>query len=246
MLRHDIDYSLDAALKMAEFEAERGISANYFLFFEENWPFYSHEETREACSELKKLGHRLHQHVDERKVDLQTFYSGPGVVSFHCPTEAVLWRHLPRCNHVYSPYWYGRYFADSGGYFKHGDPEDWANTNRLWQLNLHPEWWFEPEWYVKISRDDHLKYFYCPKTYCWQMFPRGFAETSDEVTKIMFELEGEEIFDVGLQYYGEFFASLEYGYELLHRGMVKLDGKPGKISVVQRYENAVQLKWRYD
>ncbi|MBX5474886.1 MAG: GNAT family N-acetyltransferase, partial [Thermoleophilia bacterium] len=30
-LRHDVDMSLDAALAMAELEAERGVAATYFL-----------------------------------------------------------------------------------------------------------------------------------------------------------------------------------------------------------------------
>lgn len=79
-------------------------------------------------------------------------------------------------------------------------------------------------------------------------FPRGFAETGDGKTfkPIMFDIPYGDYFDAGIKYYGEFFANLEYAWELLHGGMVKVDGQPGKVSVVARFENAIQLKWRPD
>lgn len=62
----------------------------------------------------------------------------------------------------------------------------------------------------------------------------------------MLDLEYGEIFDCGMKYYGEFMVSLEYAWDLMHGGMTSVDGRPGRLSVAQRYENAVQLKWNYD
>jgi hypothetical protein len=100
-------------------------------------------------------------------------------------------------------------------------------------------------------------------------FPAGFAETAgftyldlkDELAQrrdpayvaaarprfqqLLLDLDYGEIFDAGLHHYGEFFASLEYGWDLIHR-RVALDGRPGSVVVVARYANAVQLKWRPD
>lgn len=97
-------------------------------------------------------------------------------------------------------------------------------------------------------------------------FPRGLAETGgfgirelkDELrsrhdpayvpeerppfTPLLFDLGYGEVFDAGLRDYGEFFVNLEYGWELLHRGALLL-GRWGRVSVIGRFANAVQLKW---
>lgn len=57
------------------------------------------------------------------------------------------------------------------------------------------------------------------------------------------DLKYGEIFDAGIQYYGEFFANLEFAWDLLHMGTVTLDGQPGTVRVVARYTNVIQLKW---
>jgi hypothetical protein len=58
-----------------------------------------------------------------------------------------------------------------------------------------------------------------------------------------FDLAPGELFDLGLNHYGEFVCSVETAEEFLHGGMVKVDGKPGTLAVIERFENAVQLRW---
>lgn len=78
-------------------------------------------------------------------------------------------------------------------------------------------------------------------------FPRGFAETGrGPLPVFQLPLAYGEIFDAGIKYYGEFFANLEYAWDLMHGGMTKVDGRRGHLSVAQRYTNAVQLKWVFD
>ena len=76
-------------------------------------------------------------------------------------------------------------------------------------------------------------------------FPRGFAEVDERppFPRVIPTFRDEIIYDVGLRFYGEFFASLETGWRLLQDGMT-LDGVEGTVSVVCRFENAVQMKWR--
>ena len=75
-------------------------------------------------------------------------------------------------------------------------------------------------------------------------FPRGSSETNTGgFTRVLFDLPDGQILDAGLRDYGEFFANLDHGWELLHRREVVVNGKPGRISVVHRYLNMVQLKW---
>jgi hypothetical protein len=73
-------------------------------------------------------------------------------------------------------------------------------------------------------------------------FPPGFADPGIGAA-LLFDLEYGQIFDAGIQWYGEFFASLDYGWELLNRPLVLLDGVPGRVRVVARFANAVQLRW---
>lgn len=166
--RHDVDFSVDAALKMSLFEAERGISATYYLIYDENWPFYSYREAIEAEYLLFSSGHRVGWHIDERR--FQDFdVTARGLVSFHCPTERVLWRDFPGMVSAYSRIWKDRYCADSGGRFRFGAPEstlfaDIVNDRpNQRQINLHPEWWFQPDWLDNVTDEEHERYWYSPK-----------------------------------------------------------------------------------
>lgn len=51
------------------------------------------------------------------------------------------------------------------------------------------------------------------------------------------------LYDVGMEYYGEFICSLKTGYKFLKEGMT-LNGKKGTVSVVSRETNGVQLRFR--
>jgi hypothetical protein len=156
--RHDVDVSLFAALEMAEFEAERGISAIYYLFFDGNCPFYSAYSALETGNRLRKLGHDVGIHVDERLSDLSDVQPGMQV-SFHCPTEEVLWKDFNFIQSAYASHWEHRYVSDSGGKFSYGDPEDVIYTGG-WQVNLHPEWWFSPNWLFTVNFKDYENFFH--------------------------------------------------------------------------------------
>jgi hypothetical protein len=64
ILRHDVDFSPEAALQMARFEAERGIRATYFLLLSS--PHYNllSEESRIVPRRLVELGHEVGLHYD--------------------------------------------------------------------------------------------------------------------------------------------------------------------------------------
>ena len=64
ILRHDVDFSPEAALEMAKIERENGFKATYFLLFSS--PYYN-LFSEEYCSfpkELIKLGHEVGLHYD--------------------------------------------------------------------------------------------------------------------------------------------------------------------------------------
>jgi hypothetical protein len=51
-----------------------------------------------------------------------------------------------------------------------------------------------------------------------------------------------ELLDMG---YGEFACTPRMAEELLDGGMTRVNGKPGRLTVVERFENAVLLRWTF-
>jgi hypothetical protein len=144
--RHDVDVSPAAACRMAELEADMGIEATYYVMATS--PFYSLMEAHTLVLALQALGHRVGLHADLRETPLVLLLDGSwrGVpVSFHCPSPYLLWGDFEQFESAYAARWEGRYAADSRGAFAQGDPEDRFDGEPL-QVNLHPEWWFEPDW----------------------------------------------------------------------------------------------------
>jgi hypothetical protein len=157
--RHDIDQSLTASLEMATFEHGRGVRATFYVMARSPYynPFSYHAYG--VIQEIQALGHDLGVHCDlndardahvtssdaarfasvERAM-LAGLYPVTNRVSFHCPPDTVLWRDIPGFESAYAPHWQGHYFADSGGSFRFGDPED--SVVRPLQINAHPEHWF--------------------------------------------------------------------------------------------------------
>lgn len=65
ILRHDIDYSMDKAVKLALFEHQLGIKSTYFVLVSS--PFYNifQEETKRNVKLISSLGHSIGLHFDE-------------------------------------------------------------------------------------------------------------------------------------------------------------------------------------
>ena len=65
ILRHDVDCSLKAALKMAKIESDLGVKSTYFILF--NSEFYNifNMETTRFIHGILKLGHKLGLHYSE-------------------------------------------------------------------------------------------------------------------------------------------------------------------------------------
>ena len=63
ILRHDVDLSLDAALRMAELEHDAGASATYFLMTESVFYNLDSSEGVAAIARLRELGHRVALHA---------------------------------------------------------------------------------------------------------------------------------------------------------------------------------------
>lgn len=69
LLRHDIDFSLLHALKMATIEADMGIRSTYFILFSS--PFYNIFDVAiiKSINMIKELGHEIGLHYDTNAIE---------------------------------------------------------------------------------------------------------------------------------------------------------------------------------
>ncbi|HZG36540.1 MAG TPA: hypothetical protein VEY87_11915 [Gaiellaceae bacterium] len=143
LLRHDVDLSLDAALRLAELEAEAGAQATYFLMTESVFYNLASHEGVQALARLRELGHRVGLHavwpnavVDER-FDPVVAWHNPDPEYMHEPVGSVV-------NVMQEP-WFSpdTYRSDSNQHWRSGCPHEDLRAGRFpWlQLLTHPEIW---------------------------------------------------------------------------------------------------------
>jgi hypothetical protein len=165
--RHDVDFDPRSALRMAEIEADMGISATFYVMPRGPYNPFS-LENRRIVRRIVELGHRLGTHVDLALARDETageasvfakvwedvhllgrdFPLGlPRRVSFHRPPDDVLWRDFGGFESAYASRWEANYVSDSRG--KLGELaettiEHHVRVGAPLQVNLHPEWWLWP------------------------------------------------------------------------------------------------------
>ncbi len=169
LLRHDVDFSIHRAYRLAQIESENSIYSTFFLWMHS--PYYNilEEEICELINQIKSLGHQIGLHFDSgfyrrRGLDRNTileymafekdilerlFEQSVTAFSFHDPTDEVLKHYTDDmyCGMVntYSQYLktHYDYCSDSNGYWRYRRLEDVlveAKSENL-QVLLHPEWW---------------------------------------------------------------------------------------------------------
>jgi len=162
ILRHDVDLSLEAALRIGELEAQMGVRSTYFVLVRSVFynPFSA--EAGATMRRLQSLGHSIGLHFDPAACDtsdiegsiaaeakiLKLACGGEvAAVSFHRPVSELL--HGPE---KLAGLWnaYGTrfmqdigYCSDSRGEWRYGDPLSNAavREGRALQLLTHPIWW---------------------------------------------------------------------------------------------------------
>jgi len=143
LLRHDVDLSLDAALRLAELEAEAGAQATYFLMTESVFYNLASHEGVQALARLRELGHRVGLHavwpnavVDERF---------DPVVAWHNPDPEYMREPVGSVVNVMQEPWFSpdTYRSDSNQHWRSGCPHEDLRAGRFpWlQLLTHPEIW---------------------------------------------------------------------------------------------------------
>ena len=143
ILRHDVDLSLDAAVAVAEVEAEEGAWSTWFLMTRSVFYNLSSTEGERAIARLHELGHRVAHHAVYPDADLDERFDR--VVSWHNPDPEFMQTEIPRAVNAMSDTFFDpeRYRSDSNQHWRRGCPhEPLAGGKFEWlHLLIHPEIW---------------------------------------------------------------------------------------------------------
>ena len=142
-LRHDVDLSLDAAVRMAELEAEVGAPATYFLMNQSVFYNLASAEGTATIARLRELGHRVGHHavfpeaILEERLDMVLAWHNPDPEYMTAPVDGAV-------NVMAAPYFAPEtYRSDSNQHWRHGCPHHELHAGAFpWlQLLTHPEIW---------------------------------------------------------------------------------------------------------
>ena len=172
LLRHDIDLSLEKALKMAEIESKLNLITTYFLRV--NSTFYNIFETRnnEIIKRILSLGHEIGLHFDPLLYKNLNLKINEGIkndikiLEFYFNTKIkVISQHRPfllgtKTNKfiekisVYSPFFLKKYkyISDSCQNWREFNLEEAIEKFNKIHVLIHPEWWGN----TNVTWKDHL------------------------------------------------------------------------------------------
>jgi len=160
-LRHDIDVSLENALKIAEIERKYKVYSTFFI--RTHTSFYNpiSLDSLEIIKEIVNLGHKIGLHYDgfvKKNLEeiikkefnyLRKYLPINKVVSFHHPNQKIFGLELKGFMNTYNSYFFKRceYISDSNRELKKGCIKKFVeqtNCQRI-QILTHPLWWNKKE-----------------------------------------------------------------------------------------------------
>jgi hypothetical protein len=146
LLRHDVDLSLEAALALAELEAELEATATYFLMTRSEFYNLAAPSGEAATERLRRLGHRVGLHAVYPEAEHDGRFDP--VLAWHNPDPDYLTAPVEGFVNAMQPGFFDpeHYRSDSNRRWRHGCPHaalargefDWL------QLLVHPEIWVYP------------------------------------------------------------------------------------------------------
>ena len=146
LLRHDVDLSLDAALRLAELESRAEAPATYFLMTRSVFYNLASPDGERALARLRELGHRVGLHAVWPDAELDDRFDG--VVAWHNPDPEYMCAPLDGAvNVMQAPFFDPEHYrSDSNQRWRHGCPHEELAAGRFeWlQLLTHPEIWAYP------------------------------------------------------------------------------------------------------
>jgi hypothetical protein len=160
ILRHDIDFDVELALRVARIENELGIKSTYFFLLRSDFYNPFAKSVFENIIEIKNLGHKISIHFDPTLYDdfqvgfldeldffESTFKVKIEIVSLHRPNLFFQKynQEIGGIEHTYQDKYFKvvKYFADSTGKWRFGNPiqsNEFKNKDSI-HLVIHPIWW---------------------------------------------------------------------------------------------------------
>ena len=146
LVRHDVDLSLDAALAMAELEADEDATTTYLLMTRSVFYNLASREGVAALDRLRALGHRVGLHAVYPHADLDERFDR--VVAWHNPEPAYMTAPIDGAVNVMEETYFdpATYRSDSNHRWRSGCPHEELRAGAFpWlQLLVHPEIWVYP------------------------------------------------------------------------------------------------------
>jgi hypothetical protein len=146
LLRHDVDLSLDAALRMAELESDLRWPATYFLMTESVFYNLASPEGSRAILRLHELGHTTGLHAVWPNFEHD--YHFDDVIAWHNPDPQYMSEPVSGLANVMEPRFFSpeTYRSDSNQHWRSGCPHEALAAGEFpWlQLLTHPEIWAYP------------------------------------------------------------------------------------------------------
>jgi hypothetical protein len=182
IMRHDVDFSPQRALKMAEIEYRAGVKSTYFWLLHSEFYNLLDKDTVAIVHKIQGMGHRFGIHFDthfyqiksEKEIEaalqkeltiIRTVFDvNPAVFSFHNTNEFIMSCQKPAYAgliNTYSHYFQNdvTYCSDSNGYWRFERMLDVAQNENYTKLHLltHPENWTDEAMspYQRILRAIH-------------------------------------------------------------------------------------------
>ena len=144
LLRHDVDLSLEAAITLAELEAEQGATATYFLMTQSIFYNLASPIGERTVERIRELGHRIGLHAVWPRIELDDRFDP--VVAWHNPDPPFMREPVDGAVNVMAEPFGANYRSDSNQHWRSGCPHDELRARRFeWlQLLTHPEIWVYP------------------------------------------------------------------------------------------------------
>ena len=141
LLRHDVDLSLDAAVKMAELEAQAGAAATYFLMTRSEFYNLDSPSGHAATERLRALGHRVGLHAVWPHIDGDARFDP--VLAWHNPEPGYMREPVDGFTNAMEAPWADVYRSDSNQHWRQGCPHEELRAGSFERLQLltHPEIW---------------------------------------------------------------------------------------------------------
>lgn len=171
ILRHDVEFSVSRAYKMAQIEENLGIKSYYFFQVSSNAYNVASIQNKKLINEIREMGHNVDLHLyvshihpgdwksalfelEAQKIILESIIDTKiSSFAFHRPPKWVLEKRDNQINGLLNLYGnnffefsplpqYIKYIADSMHKWNFGHPLEISNFKKI-QINTHPDEWTE-------------------------------------------------------------------------------------------------------